>query len=81
MRDNIINITSESVLLNQSLAKFKPPIEKVPDNFELSLESHLPDTSRKGITAGMKLDQMLLSEDSIADWNNFTANHISKSIQ
>ena len=63
------------------MAKFKPPIEKVPDNFDLSLESRLPDTARKGIIAGMKIDQMLLSEDSIADWNNFTANHVSRSIE
>ena len=49
----MMNITSESVILNESLKKFKPPLEKVPDNFENSLESHLPNTARKGVIGGV----------------------------
>ena len=48
-----MNITSESAVLNESMKKFQPPLEKVPENFENSLESHLPDTARKGVIGGV----------------------------
>ena len=48
--------SSETAALNASIAKFDPPKEKVPQDFDNSFLSQLPSTYRKGVIAGVKID-------------------------
>ena len=63
--DNIMDIPNESVLINESMQNFEPPIEEQANGTLLSIKSHLPETARKGIRGGIPLDQIMLSDDSI----------------
>ena len=63
--DNIMDIPNESVLINESMQNFEPPIEELANGTLLSIKSHLPETARKGIRGGIPLDQIMLSDDSI----------------
>ena len=49
----------------------------MPDKSQLSIDSKLPDTSRRGVRGGALFEQILMSEDSIEEWRNFAPGYIS----
>ena len=76
----MLDIPDESVLINESMHNFKPPVEDlIPDKSLLSIESKLPDTARRGMRGGVPIEQILMSEDSIEDWRHFTPGYVSQS--
>ena len=77
--DNMLNIPDEQEAINESMRLFKPPADPLPNNSQLSIESRLPETARRGMRGGVPLDQMLMSEDSIEEWRNFTPGYVSPS--
>ena len=71
-KDKMLNITAEDILLDKSMKNFMPPELAVPDHSFLSFESYLPISSRHGIIAGVRLENLVQSEDSIEDLRYFT---------
>ena len=49
----------------------------MPDKSQLSIDSKLPDTARRGIRGGILFEQILMSEDSIEEWRNFAPGYVS----
>ena len=72
MRDRLLNITAEEMLVDTSLRNFMPPELPLLEHSYLSVESYLPATATYGILAGARLDNLFLSEDSIDDIRYFT---------
>ena len=68
----MLNITAEDILLDNSLKNFMPPDMALPEHSFLSFESYLPNSYRHGIIAGVKLENLVQSEDSIEDLKYWT---------
>ena len=76
--DDIMNIPDESYLINESLKNFQPPVDENRDKSLLSIESHLPDTARRGQRGGVPFDKILMSDDSIEDWKRFSPGYVEQ---
>ena len=73
-----MDIPNESYLINESLKNFKPPLDENRDKSMLSIESHLPDTARRGQRGGIPFDKILMSDDSIEDWKKFSPGYVEQ---
>lgn len=65
MKDRLLNITGEDVLLDNSIKNFLPPEMPLLDHSFMSFDNLMPTAAQYNVLAGARLDNLFLSDDSI----------------